>query len=130
MWYHMGEKLIRDGVLADTHLYALEMLCDAWYRTQILRDDIQANGHTQTVRKYNESGEVIDSRESARPQVGQLKAATSEFKIWCSEFGITPSSASRVQTLPDGGREKGEKVDPARALLEELDGDDVDGRTN
>jgi len=122
MWYDLGEKLIRDRVLADTHLHSLELLCDAWYRLLVLREDLSTNGYTQVIPIVGGSGEVVGERERARPQVALLKDALADYKRWNSEFGLTPASSPRVQTIQDEGKERGGKgKDPAQALMEELE---------
>lgn len=120
MWYDLGEKLIRDRVLADTHLYALELACQAWFRLLTLLEDLSAGGSTQLVPKMNAKGECVGETEKARPQVAMMKEAEASFKNWCTRFGLDPSSMSRVQTLPDEGKKGGKGKDPALALMEEL----------
>lgn len=122
MWYDLGEKLIRDRVLADTHLHSLELLCDAWFRLLVLRDDLRENGYTQLLPIVDGKGEVVGERERARPQVALLKDALADYKRWNAEFGLTPASSPRVQTLPEDWKEKkGKEKDAALALMEELE---------
>lgn len=127
MWYDLGEKLIRDRVLADTHLHSLELLCDAWFRLCVLRDDLSENGSTMFIPILNGEGEPIFrdgamlGKERARPQCALLKDALADYKRWNAEFGLTPASSPRVQTLPDEGKKGGKGKDPALALMEELE---------
>lgn len=121
MWYDLGEKLIRDRVLADTHLHSLELLCDAWFRLLMLREDLSENGYTQLIPIMNGEGVEVGVRERARPQVALLKDALADYKRWNAEFGLTPASSPRVQTLPDEGGERGKGKDPALKLMEELE---------
>lgn len=125
-WYEYGAKAIRDGVLADTDLAALEALCLARGRMLLLADDVAADGHMENVERCNKDGVVISVKRVVRPEVGLLKDATAEFHRWAREFGWTPAARTRVQVIPE--KEGKGKTEEERLLEEMREMEEAQGR--
>lgn len=123
-WAEYGEKGIRDRILSDVDLPALERLCQSWWRIQVLEDDIAEHGSVQKVPKMDGSGVIVAWTERARPQVGMLKEAEAQFNRCLQAFGWTPSSRTRVQTIQEGkgAGVGGQGASEAERLMEELEG--------
>jgi len=117
-WYEYGNKAIRDGVLADTDLMALESLCLTRGRMLMLEDDVYEHGHMEEVERVNKEGEVIARKRQVRPEVKLLKETVAEFDRKMREFGWTPAARTRVQVIPE---EKGDGMSEEERLLRELE---------
>lgn len=107
-WGALAARLDRLGLLTELDDYALELLCENYAEILALRLDVTAGGRYQVV--ITKSG---DAMERARPAAMMLADAERRFRGMMSEFGLTPSSRSRIQTSNDGD----DKKDPAEAYF-------------
>lgn len=103
-WTRMGKKLLNLGVLSEIDTAAFAGYCQAFARWKEAEEFISLHG---TIFK-TPSGYI--------QQVPQVAIAKSYLKImqgFCSEFGLTPSSRSRVSAndASDSG------TDPMEAIL-------------
>ena len=90
LWKYLVPKLADLGVLTETDTAALEMLClhygMAVEAGKILREEgLTAIGaHGQTVK---------------HPAVQILRDASTAFRMYAEQFGLTPSARSRIQVV-------------------------------
>jgi P27 family predicted phage terminase small subunit len=105
-WGSLSKGLDRLGLLTEIDALALEQLCEDYVEIVELRADVAANGRFQTVT--TQSG---DKMERTRPAATQLADAERRFRAMLAEFGMTPSSRSRVTATPEDASHS----DPAAA---------------
>ncbi len=94
-WRLLARKLIDMNVLGDVDLIALELLC-CWY----------AHWH-KAETKLQELGDVIETEAGNIIQSPYLPVARRSAEMmlrFMSEFGLTPSSRSRVDLWKANGR--------------------------
>ena len=99
-------KLLKDmGVLTLADGLALERLCDVYAEILELRDEIKKNGRTyQSIKIIGENvddetqefTQVEQMLMKANPAVQMLADADRRFKGYLVEFGLTPSSRSKI----------------------------------
>ena len=101
-WDKLCKSLDDMGVLtlADTH--ALEILCGIYGRIRQLNEQIKKDG--LVIDTVNVNG---DRMMRGNPAVSQLEKAESLFKNYLTEFGLTPSSRSKISV-----NKKSEDNDP------------------
>jgi P27 family predicted phage terminase small subunit len=94
-WKRVSAELIAAGLLTTVDRAALAAYCSAWSRWLNAELSIQKFG---TVIKSPKSGFPIQN-----PFVGVANTALEQMRRWAVEFGMTPSSRSRISTTPSGG---------------------------
>jgi P27 family predicted phage terminase small subunit len=104
-WGAMSVKLDEMGVLAYADVWALEQLSENYAEILAWRRIIDDEG--RMVDQIMSDGETV--RRVVNPVCIALSDAEKRFKAMMCEFGLTPSSRSRVNSAP---KEKG-RVDPA-----------------
>ena len=90
-WHVLAERLDRMGVLSEVDGIALEALCEAYADYLEARQVIAAHGAYYTTT--NSTGGTM---QRAPPAVAVAKNADARVRAWLCEFGLTPSSRSRV----------------------------------
>jgi P27 family predicted phage terminase small subunit len=95
-WGSLSAQLDRSRVLTELDGLALEQLVENYAEILELRADVAANGRFQTVE--TKSG---DKMERMRPAANLLADAERRFRAMMAEFGLTPSSRTRVTATPD-----------------------------
>lgn len=90
-WKRVAPELERLGLLTQIDRAALAAYCQAYARWREVEEVIRKQGLTLTT----ESGYVMP-----RPEVKIAEKAMQTIRAFCSEFGLTPSSRSRM-TLPE-----------------------------
>lgn len=106
-WGSLATRLDRLGLLTELDAYALEQLCENYAELLELRADVAAHGRFQICET-----KVGGTMERTRPAATMLADAERRFRGMMSEFGLTPSSRTRVQTSEDAKPE-----DPAEAYF-------------
>lgn len=92
-WKKLCEILDNMGVLTLADQFALEILCSVYARIRFLQERIKEKGGT-SYETMNTQGEVM---HRAFPEITQLEKAEHTFRSYITEFGLTPSSRSKVQ---------------------------------
>lgn len=105
-WKRIGPELQKMGVLTLADGPALEMLCDAYAQYREADDCVQAEGLTYDT--VSELGTMV----RARPEVAMRADAWRRVRAMLAEFGLTPSSRSRVSAAKPE-----EERDPFEELL-------------
>jgi P27 family predicted phage terminase small subunit len=103
----MANELERMGLLYSVDRSAFASYCLAWDRLVNAEKIIQEKGLTMVFPRDDGS-----AYEQVRPEVAVSNKAMTQIRAFCIEFGLTPSSRSRMQ-LPE---EEGEKSKLAELL--------------
>ena len=101
-WDRLCVVLDDMGVLTMADASALEMLCGIYGRIRKLHKQIEKDG--LVIDTVNVNG---DRMMRGNPAVSQLEKAESLFKNYLTEFGLTPSSRTKIQV-----NKKSEDNDP------------------
>lgn len=108
MWVTMSERLFALGVLTLCDENALARYCTLWMRWRECEKFIAENG--ESFEALNRDGECIAFRRYPESTVAQSLA--SELRQLEAEFGLTPSSRSRINLDKTGGHiESDEKAE-------------------
>lgn len=91
MWHRLAPDLARMGVLTLADAAALEMVCTAYADFREACDEIQQDGPTFTA----ENGLI-----KRHPAMAIKQEAWRRVMSGLVEFGLTPSSRSKVQSQP------------------------------
>lgn len=104
-WGYVCSILDQMGLLSDVDALAIEMLCEAYadYLAAVQALKEFGSDYYQTV---NQSGGVM---HRAHPAVAVKQDADRRIRGWLAEFGMTPSSRSRVRAEGDGDDEDAAK---------------------
>lgn len=101
-WLDTLPHLIKMNTVAKADLMALTGLCLAWSR---------AHKADRQVRKYGLVTKLFSGAIAANPAVAMSRNAWSEVRKFLQEFGMTPSSRTRVREMaedtaaPTGGQQ-------------------------
>ena len=106
-WKRLGPELEAMGVLTVADGMALELLVSAYAEYRDAQDLVDREG--KTYETVSQSGSVM---VRARPEVAMASDAWRRMRAMLAEFGLTPSSRSRVNAA-DPERE----ADPFEELL-------------
>lgn len=112
-WNDYAPMAVRLGLLTEADVGAWEGLCHSYDRWR------QASADVKRLGRVYEKGGIV----RLRPEVRIEAEARKEFRQWCAEFGLTPSSRSRVAaSLADAAQptlpmNMPDQEDPARSSL-------------
>lgn len=101
LWDEVVPSLAAMGVAAPVDVTALAAFVESYARWRRARDVVAEHGLTMTGR---------DGNEVKRPEVAMMRDAAAELRLWCREFGLTPSARSELHaasarpTSPDPRR--------------------------
>lgn len=107
MWERLSPELERLGLLTVIDGETFAAMCARWKTFVECERYLKKNGLTHIY--INTLGA---KNELERPQVKIGQKALDQFKAFCTEFGLTPSSRTRIEVAPPEGAE-----DPMEALL-------------
>jgi len=107
MWERLAPELERLGLLTAIDGEAFAAACQCWKTYVDCQRHLKKHGYTYAY--VNKAGA---ENEIERPQVKIAQKALDQFKAFCAEFGLTPSSRTRIDVKPVEGVE-----DPMEALL-------------
>jgi P27 family predicted phage terminase small subunit len=111
-WKRISAELVTLGLLTELDRAALAGYCASWSRWVDAEENVQKFG---TVIKSPKSGFPIQN-----PYVGVANTALDQMRRFMVEFGMTPSSRSRIQVAPPAGE------DPFEQFMKGIGaGDDV-----
>lgn len=96
LWGQLGAALLKLGVLTTIDGTALELLCTAYEDWRKARQVIETQGWTYETNTAH--GVIVRQR----PEVQQADAARKTLRALLSDFGLTPSSRSRLVAMPPG----------------------------
>lgn len=107
MWEKLAPELENLGLLTSIDGEAFAAACQCWKTYVDCQRYLKKNGLT-----YLYTNTLGATNEVERPQVKIGQKALDQFRGFCAEFGLTPSSRSRIEINIDEGEE-----DPMEALL-------------
>jgi P27 family predicted phage terminase small subunit len=107
-WGAMSARLDTAHVLTVLDGLGLEQLCENYGEILDLREDIKTNGRFEVIEMTNGSKRTV-----ARAAYEKLADAERRFRAMLTEFGLTPSSRSRVTATPDENADS----DPAKTYF-------------
>lgn len=93
-WLRVADELYQIGMLTSLDRGALAAYCQAYGRW------IMAERHLNAMAHGNQSGLLIkamNGQPAYNPLVGIANKAMADMVRYCTEFGMTPSSRSRIQ---------------------------------
>lgn len=102
-WGRVVPELVAIGLLSVVDRAALTAYVNAWATFVSASADIEDRGTIVRGR---------DGNSVKNPSVGMQRDALQQIKVWCGEFGLTPSARARM-ALP-GEAPAGEDADIAR----------------
>jgi P27 family predicted phage terminase small subunit len=94
-WKRISAELSASGLLTNVDRAALAAYCSSYARWAEAEENVQKFG---TVIKSPKSGFPIQN-----PYVGVANTALEQMRRWAVEFGMTPSSRSRIHVENSGG---------------------------
>ena len=94
-WDRIAPQLESLGLLTQVDMAALVAYCESW--AQYKRAITHIHKHGETFDLLDDDGNVKYVQQS--PQVSIANKALANIKSFCTEFGMTPSSRSRM-TVP------------------------------
>jgi P27 family predicted phage terminase small subunit len=106
-WARVVPELYRLGLLTLVDRAALGVYCQTWAR-YVAAERVLAD-HGMSIEGETKGGHHYLQQ---RPEVAISKDCAGLIKAFCHEFGLTPSSRSRMQ-VPEAP-----EVDPVEALLD------------
>jgi P27 family predicted phage terminase small subunit len=107
MWDKLVPELERLGLFTAVDGEAFAAACHSWGTYVYCQKYLKKNGLTYEYE--NKSGAV---NEIERPEVKIGQKALDHFRAFCSEFGLTPASRTRIEVKTPESQE-----DPTEALL-------------
>ncbi len=105
-WLALAPKLDELGVLTLVDGHALALLCETYAEYRKARADVVKNGAT-----YWSTSEDGSKMKRANPNVAIASDAAKRYRGLLAEFGLTPSSRTKVSAVPKGDE------DPADVYL-------------
>lgn len=98
-WDRVVPELQRLEVLKPVDRAALAAYCEAWARFRAATEIVKREG---MVLHDDRQG-----RAQRHPALLTAEAASKELRAWAAEFGLTPSSESRLALAKDAGTDDG-----------------------
>lgn len=97
-WRRIVPELEKLGLISEVDRAALAAYCSAYGEWHAAEAEIKKHGRTQI--------NMMSGLVSARPEVAMRAKALAEMRALLAEFGMTPSSRSRISVpeKPDEGR--------------------------
>jgi len=96
LWRTLAPRLGRVGLLTEVDKATLEMLC---LHYQMVRQAVDA------IEEYGLFAAGSQGQTVAHPAVAILNANSAAFRRYATEFGLTPSSRTRLE-IPERGEEE------------------------
>ncbi len=112
IWKELGQKLVEDKILTEIDLYSFEMLCGTYQMFAEARDAVFRPLDPATGKRRKQTlQEYMKGRNSqTQPEYIAYKSSYQLFKQYLTEFGISPSSRSRVE-IPGPGSEETDPIE-------------------
>jgi len=104
-WEELSEMLLDMGVLTKSDGMALALMCETYSHWRRSQDLLAKYGDVYPIKDDN--GKVKYLQQT--PYVAIARNFAKQFKDMLCEFGLTPSSRSRIQTVADGKTAKADE---------------------
>ncbi len=117
LWKSLAGELVEKGILTIVDIPALEVTCELYGQYRLSHEAVFCPVDPKTGRKVKRSlAEYMRGRNSqTMPEYTAMTKAFGAFKAYLIEFGLTPSSRSRLD-LPESSEDK---TDPMEKLYNE-----------
>lgn len=112
MWKCLEKELEKLGLLTNIDGQAFSAACQSYGIWVECERILQEKGRVVSIVRMNKDGNFIGEYEQQRPEVSIGNTALKNFKVFCAEFGLTPSSRSSISISGEG-----EEADVMRGLL-------------
>lgn len=99
-WNRMVKLLLGQRLITELDRAALAAYCQAWANWVEASEQVEALKARGSLISYTENGYPVVS-----PWVGMQKQASAEMHRYLTEFGLTPSSRSKVQVIEEPERD-------------------------
>lgn len=106
-WFRIAGELAPAGVLTQADRAALAVYCQVWARWMQAEYELVKHGYTE----LSPNGYLMPS-----PWLAICNKAIEQLRAFASEFGLTPSSRTRIHVAPPVKNE-----DPADAFFREVE---------
>jgi P27 family predicted phage terminase small subunit len=94
-WDWLVNRLASNKILTDFDLPAIEMFCVVYAGLREVTIDMRKMGRVIYTEKMDSDGnQYIDAKPS--PLVSQFNNLTTQFRMFCSMFGISPSERPKI----------------------------------
>ena len=103
-WALVCPRLHEIGMLSKVDKTALSGYCAAYSRWVTAEKVLIADGLTYKYEVFDRQGEVINTKIEVRPEVKIAQDSLRQVRMFCAEFGLTPSSRGKMQ-VPGAGKE-------------------------
>lgn len=117
LWKKLMPELERLGLMTIINGPAFEAVCQSYATWVHCEKYLEKHGLTLDLERHDKEGNVIGTYVQQRPEVAIGQKALQAMKAFCTEFGLTPASMSRIST----GR-GAEDDDPMERLLRGVGG--------
>jgi P27 family predicted phage terminase small subunit len=111
-WKRIVPELQAIGLLTKVDKTALAGYCQSYAKWKQAEEFIEQHGFTYQFPKRDETGKITSMYIAPYPQVSIARACLDQVKAFCAEFGMTPSSRTRLSVKKDDKNE-----DPMESLL-------------
>lgn len=115
MWKELAPELDKLGLLTSIDGYTFAAACQSygvWVECERYFKKKDPETKIPYGRTYSYTNKSGATNLIERPEVKIGQKAIAEFRAFCSEFGLTPASRTRIEVKPAGG-----EVDPMEELL-------------
>ncbi|NRF91543.1 phage terminase small subunit P27 family [Paenibacillus frigoriresistens] len=96
MWHSIMDELSAVDLITNVDVYALALACDAYSKYVKSSKDIKKDG--LVLEHKNAIGAV---NKVANPSVAIAQKYATQFKSYCSEFGLSPAARARLARPKD-----------------------------
>lgn len=103
-WDLVVEELARLELTKPIDAGALAATCEAWSRFAGAQTALNKDGLFVDVEMRR--GEVTWTETRPHPALRIVEVASREYRAWCNEFGLTPSSEGRLAPRKETGGEE------------------------
>ena len=93
----MCPELHKLGLLTKVDRASLAGYCAAYSRWVRAESVVTELGFTYEYEVYGRQGQVIDHKIEVRPEVKIAQDSLKQVRMFCAEFGLTPSSRGKMQ---------------------------------
>ena len=106
IWLKKARELNQAGVLTVIDDSALATYSQLFSRYLDLEGDIAKEGTVVIKKGFDKEGEVVELDTKINPKVVESRLTVQQLRQYETEFGMTPSSRSRIQVVnPESGDE-------------------------
>ena len=98
-----GKRVLDLRALTRADAGALAAMAQVWVQIQTDTEALEAFKLTNNGSHYYESEGASGRQIKAHPAVSARQSAMAQYRSWCGQFGLTPSSRSQVSAIDTGG---------------------------